>query len=565
MKQDNEVFVPENSGNPSEAQVPDAIELMAEEVPVGMTDRSADEAEIETFPEIPIEEMTENPVYAVEMRGISKSFGSLKALDDVDLCVRKGSIHALLGENGAGKSTLMKILYGLYTKDSGTIKIMGETCEIKNPKQAIEYGIGMVHQHFMLVENMTIAENIVLGSELTKSFGRLDRELMNRTIQEFGEQYGLEVDPQEIIMDVSVATQQRVEILKALYRGADILILDEPTAVLTPQEIDNLIETMHRLVEGGKTIIIITHKLKEIMASSEYCTIIRRGKVVDTVRVDAVTEKDLASMMVGREVMFTTDKKPATPGETVMEIRDLTVKDNRGIEKVKELSLHVSRGEILAIAGIDGNGQTELIEAITGLRKVESGEIIVNDYHIENGLPIDTHNAGIRTIHEDRHKRGLVLDFQVGENLILESYKDKGFSGKGNLLSWKKINEYANDQINKFDIRPCGCATQRANELSGGNQQKVIIARAVEQDPDLLLACQPTRGLDVGAIEFVRNALIEQRDQGRAVLLISYELDEVLDLADRINVIYDGQIVADLDPKETDEQAIGLLMAGGTQ
>ena len=336
----------------------------------------------------------------------------------------------------------------------------------------------MVHQHFMLVENMTIAENIVLGSELTKSFGRLDRELMNRTIQEFGEQYGLEVDPQEIIMDVSVATQQRVEILKALYRGADILILDEPTAVLTPQEIDNLIETMHRLVEGGKTIIIITHKLKEIMASSEYCTIIRRGKVVDTVRVDAVTEKDLASMMVGREVMFTTDKKPATPGETVMEIRDLTVKDNRGIEKVKELSLHVSRGEILAIAGIDGNGQTDLIEAITGLRKVESGEIIVNDYHIENGLPIDTHNAGIRTIHEDRHKRGLVLDFQVGENLILESYKDKGFSGKGNLFSWKKVNEYANDQINKFDIRPCGCATQRANELSGGNQQKVKIGRA---------------------------------------------------------------------------------------
>ncbi len=503
--------------------------------------------------------------YAVEMYGISKSFGTLKALDDVDLVVRKGTIHALLGENGAGKSTLMKILYGLYTKDAGEIRIMGQPQDIKNPKQAIEQGIGMVHQHFMLVENMTIAENIVLGSEVTKSFGRLDRERMNRSIREFGEQYGLEVDPQEIIMDVSVATQQRVEILKALYRGADILILDEPTAVLTPQEIDNLIVTMQRLVKSGKTVIIITHKLKEIMASSEYCTIIRRGKVVDTVRVEDVTEKDLASKMVGREVMLKIDKKKATPGEVIMEIQDLTVKDNRGLEKVKDLSLHVRRGEILAIAGVDGNGQTELIEAITGLRKVESGEIVVNGRHIENGLPIDAHRAGIRTIHEDRHKRGLVLDFQVGENLILESYKQERFKGKFGLLSWNKITDYANSQIDRFDIRPAGCALQRANELSGGNQQKVIVARTVEQEPDLLLACQPTRGLDVGAIEYVRNALVQQRDQGRAVLLISYELDEVLDIADRINVIYNGRIVADLDPEETDEQAVGLLMAGGSQ
>lgn len=502
--------------------------------------------------------------FAVEMYDISKSFGTLKALDRVDLTVRKGTIHALLGENGAGKSTLMKILYGLYTKDSGEIKIMGESCDIKNPKQAIEHGIGMVHQHFMLVENMTIAENIVLGSEVTKSLGRLDRELMNKTIRDFGEQYGLEVDPQELIMDVSVATQQRVEILKALYRGADILILDEPTAVLTPQEIDNLIVTMRRLVESGKTVIIITHKLKEIMASSDFCTIIRRGKVVDTVRVDQATEKELASKMVGREVMLTTDKTKAEPGETVMEIRDLTVKDNRGIEKVKHLSLHVRRGEILAIAGVDGNGQTELIDAMTGLRKVEAGEIIVNGQHIENGLPLDTHRAGIRTIHEDRHKRGLVLDFQVGENLILESYKQKRFRGKCGLLSWKKINQYADGQIEKFDIRPAGCTLQKAEELSGGNQQKIIVARTVEQEPDLLLACQPTRGLDVGAIEYVREALVAQRDQGRAVLLISYELDEVMDIADRINVIYDGQIVADLDPEQTDEQAIGLLMAGGT-
>ncbi len=501
---------------------------------------------------------------AVRMVGISKSFGTLKALDHVDLTVRKGTIHALLGENGAGKSTLMKILYGLYTKDEGEIEIMGEPCEIKNPKQAIAQGIGMVHQHFMLVENMTIAENIVLGSEVTKSLGRLDREKMIHTIREFGEQYGLEVDPEAVIMDVSVATQQRVEILKALYRGADILILDEPTAVLTPQEIDNLIVTMKRLVAGGKTVIIITHKLKEIMASSEYCTIIRRGKVVDTVRVENVTEKELASMMVGREVMLTTDKEKAAPAETVMEINHLTVKDSRGIEKVRDLSLYIKRGEILAIAGVDGNGQTELIEAITGLRKSESGEIIVNGQHVENGLPSDTHKAGIRTIHEDRHKRGLVLDFQVGENLILEAYKRKQFSGRSKLLSWKKINRYGKGQIDRFDIRPGECVTQRAKELSGGNQQKVIIARVVEQEPDLLIACQPTRGLDVGAIEFVRNALVEQRDEGRAVLLISYELDEVLDLADRINVIYNGQIVADLDPEQTDEQAIGLLMAGGT-
>lgn len=509
-------------------------------------------------------EQANNSALAVEMSGISKSFGSFKALDNVDFSVRKGTIHALLGENGAGKSTLMKILYGLYTKDAGEIRIKGEPCEIKNPKQAIGQGIGMVHQHFMLVENMTIAENIVLGNEVTKSFDRLDQELMNRTILEFGEQYGLEVDPEALIMDVSVATQQRVEILKALYRDADILILDEPTAVLTPQEIDSLILTMRRLVEAGKTVIIITHKLKEIMASSDYCTIIRRGRVIDTVKVQDVTEKDLANMMVGREVMLTTDKEEAKPGEVIMEIRNLTVKDNRGIEKVRDLSLTVRKGEILAIAGVDGNGQTELIEAVTGLRKTENGEILVNGRHIENGLPLDSHRAGIRTIHEDRHKRGLVLDFQVGENLILESYKRSRFSGLFRFLSWRKINDYSNNQIDRFDIRPAGCAMQKAKELSGGNQQKVIIARTVEQEPDLLLACQPTRGLDVGAIEFVRNALVEQRDQGRAVLLISYELDEVFDLADRINVIYNGQIVADLLPQETDEQSIGLLMAGGT-
>jgi ABC-type uncharacterized transport system ATPase subunit len=503
--------------------------------------------------------------YAVEMIGISKSFGHFKALDNVDLRVRTGTIHALLGENGAGKSTLMKILYGLYSGDAGEIKIDGETVDMRNPKQAISHGIGMVHQHFMLVENMTIAENIVLGSEPTKSLGRLDHALMNDMIRDFGKQYGLEVDPEEVIMDVSVATQQRVEILKALFRGVDILILDEPTAVLTPQEIDSLIVTMRSLVADGKTIIIITHKLKEIMAAADDCTVIRRGKLVGTVRVSDVTEKDLASMMVGREVKLTTAKDKAKPGEKVMEIRNLTVKDARGIPQVRDLSMHVRRGEILAIAGVDGNGQTELIEAITGLRKSESGEILVNGVDIANGMPIDTHNAGIKTIHEDRHKRGLVLEFNVGENLILETCKEKRFSGRGPFISWKKVDDYAERLIEEFDIRPADCSMQPVRELSGGNQQKVIVARTVEQEPDLLIACQPTRGLDVGAIEFVRSALVEQRDQGRAVLLVSFELDEVLDIADRINVIYNGSMVADLDPEETDEQAIGLLMAGGGQ
>ena len=503
-----------------------------------------------------------NVEYAVEMSGITKFFATTRALSNVDLKVKKGSIHALLGENGAGKSTLMKILYGLHNADSGTIKVNGTEQKIKTPKEAINLGIGMVHQHFMLVENFTITENIILGNEITQAMGVLDYKEADKKISDLGEKYGLEVEPQAKIQDISVAAQQRVEILKALYRGADILILDEPTAVLTPQEVDKLILTMHRLVEDGKTIIIITHKLREIKEVAEFCTIIRRGELIDTVVVDKVSKNDLASMMVGREVNLTTARDPAKAGETILDIKNLSIFDRRGVEKVKNLSMHVKRGEIVAIAGVDGNGQTELIEGITGLAKVKAGSVLMKGQDITNQRPLEIHDAGIYTIHEDRQKRGLVLDFNVAENLILESSYKEPFSKKG-ILQWKNINQNADTLVKKYDIRPANCSNLRAVGLSGGNQQKVIIAREVEEGPDLLIACQPTRGLDVGAIEFVRRTLVDQRDKGKAVLLVSLELDEVFDLADRINVIYDGQIVADLLPDQTNDQEVGLYMAGG--
>ncbi|HHU12603.1 MAG TPA: ABC transporter ATP-binding protein [Clostridiaceae bacterium] len=502
------------------------------------------------------------PRYAVEMNGIFKSFAKVKALEDVDLKVRPGTIHALLGENGAGKSTLMKILYGLYNADKGEILINGKSVQIRNPRAAIDLGIGMVHQHFMLVDNFTIAENIVLGHEVTRGFGVLNQDLANKNIAELGHKYGLDVDPKALIQDVSVATQQRVEILKALYRGIDILILDEPTAVLTPQEITSLIDTMHRLVEDGKTIIIITHKLKEIKAVAEYCTVIRRGKLIDTVLVDEVSQSDLANMMVGREVKLTTDKGERSIGDLVLSVSNLHVRDRRGVLKVHDLSLHLREGEILAIAGVDGNGQTELIDAITGLAQAESGQILMRGTDITNKQPRDVHEAGIRTIHEDRQKRGLVLDFTVAEDLVLETYDQAPYSRRG-VLKWPVIHEHAADQIKRFDIRPKESARQKVRDLSGGNQQKVIVAREIHQNPSLLIACQPTRGLDVGAIEFVRKALVEQSTEGKAILLVSLELDEVFDLADRINVIYNGKIVADLNPAETNEQQVGLLMAGG--
>lgn len=501
--------------------------------------------------------------YAVEMLGITKIFPRVTALDNVNLRVKKGSVHALLGENGAGKSTLMKILYGLYDQDAGEIKINGKTAVIKNPKDALNQGIGMVHQHFMLVENFTVGENIVLGNEITKGSQRLDFNSTDKIITDLGKKFGLEVNPKDYIQDVPVATQQRVEILKSLYRGVDILILDEPTAVLTPQEIDDFFVTLRHLVEDGKTIIIITHKLKEIKAVAEYCTVLRQGKEVGTVKVADVTENQLASMMVGYDIDLDVDKAPAKVEEEVINVNNLTVKDSRGVYVVKDFSFNVRKGEIVAIAGVSGNGQSELIEAITGLMPAEKGEVKINGKNITNQNPYHVREAGIATIHEDRHKRGLVLDFTVAENFILESYDQDRFSQNG-ILKWPKIFKYADEKIEEFDIRPRNSSKIKARNLSGGNQQKVIIAREIDQNPELLIACQPTRGLDVGAIHSVYEALISQRNLGKAILLVSLELEEVFALSDRIIVIYDGKNVAELDPKETSDQEIGLLMAGGT-
>lgn len=502
--------------------------------------------------------------YAVQMKNITKNFGDCRALDDVSIEIKKGTIHAVLGENGAGKTTLMNILYGLYQADKGEVYINGKRINMKNPNIAIENKIGMVHQHFMLVENFTVSQNIILGKEVVSCCGILDMKKAKEEIDKIVEKYGLKVDKDAKIADISVGMQQRVEILKTLYRGADILILDEPTAVLTPQEIKDLIEIMHRLIADGKTIIIITHKLKEIKASSDACTIIRRGKYIDTVDVKNITQTELADKMVGRNVKLVVEKTPAKPGKVIFEVEDLTVtsKVHKGINALKGLSLKIRKGEILGVAGVDGNGQKELVEAITCLSKVSSGVIKINGNKIQNTKPKNVIKNKISTIHEDRQKRGLVLDFSVAENVILERYKEYPYS-KAGILNYGEINKFAKEIISEYDVRPEDCVNMQIRELSGGNQQKVIIGREIANDPDLLIAVQPTRGLDVGAIEYVHKILVEQRDKGKAVLLISLELDEILSLADRIAVIYDGKIVGEFLQEEVNENTVGLLMAGG--
>ncbi len=480
----------------------------------------------------------------------------------MNLNVKKGSIHSLLGENGAGKSTLMNILYGLYQADEGEIFINGEKVDIKNPNVAIEHGIGMVHQHFMLVDDFTVTQNIVLGNEITSHMGIVDAKKARKKILDIVEKYGLEVDPDAKVSDISVGMQQRVEILKALYRGAELLILDEPTAVLTPQEIDDLISIMNNLAKDGKAIIIITHKLKEIKASSDICTIIRRGRYIDTLLVKGVTENELATLMVGHEVKLVVDKTPANAGEVVFEIKDLIVKNDRKLDAVKGLSLQVRKGEIVGIAGIDGNGQRELVEAINALTPVASGHITINGKPLENTSPRQVIDSGVSTIPEDRQKRGLVLDFSVNENCVLEQYRRTPFSKKGILLK-KEMEEFTKELIQEYDVRPEDCGPRRAGSLSGGNQQKVIIGREIAMDPDILIAVQPTRGLDVGAIETVHRTLIRERDKGKAVLLISFELDEVMNVSDTIAVIYDGKIQDTFKQGTVDENTIGLLMAGG--
>lgn len=503
--------------------------------------------------------------YAVQMRNITKNFGACRALDDVSIDIKKGSIHAILGENGAGKTTLMNILYGLYRADAGEIYINGQKIDMKNPNIAIENKIGMVHQHFMLVENFTVAQNIILGKEVVGVCGILDMKRAKEKIDVIVEKYGLKVDKDAKIEDISVGMQQRVEILKTLYRGADILILDEPTAVLTPQEIKDLIEIMQKLVADGKTIIIITHKLKEIKASSDMCTIIRRGQYIDTVSVNDVTHSELADKMVGRNVKLVVEKTPANPGNVIFEVENVVVpsKVHKGINALKGLSLKIRSGEILGIAGVDGNGQKELVEVITCLCKVKSGKIKINGREIQNTKPRNVIKNKISTIHEDRQRRGLVLDFSVAENVILEKYNERPYSN-GGLLNYREINKFADDIISEYDVRPEDCNKMQIRGLSGGNQQKVIIGREIANNPDLLIAVQPTRGLDVGAIEYVHKILVEQRDKGKAVLLISLELDEVLSVADRIAVIYDGKIVGEFAQNEVNENTIGLLMAGGS-
>ena len=507
--------------------------------------------------------MENNSAYAVQMKDITIRFGSYCALNKVRLDVKKGSVHAILGENGAGKTTLMNILYGLYQKDSGEISLYGKTEEIRTPSMAIAKGIGMVHQHFMLVENFTVTQNIILGMETVKGAGILDMRSARQEVEDIVKRYGLQVDPDALISDISVGMQQRVEILKALYRGAEILILDEPTAVLTPQEIDELIGIMKKLISDGKTIIIITHKLKEIKKSADYCTIIRRGEYVDTVAVKDVSQEELASMMVGRKVRLEVEKGPAKRGEVIFEVSDLDAMDERGVKVLKRLSIRVRGGEIFGIAGVDGNGQKELVEVITNLRKAESGTVKIHGREIQNTTTRNTMDSGISTIHEDRQKRGIIPDFTVADNVVLDTFRSGRFSSKG-ILNKKAIGEAAENLLKEYDVRPNGCKDLLIRGLSGGNQQKVIIGREIANDPDLLIAVQPTRGLDVGAIEYVHKTLIRERDKGKAILLISLELDEVLALADTIGVIYDGAVNAVLDRKEANEENIGLLMAGGT-
>lgn len=500
--------------------------------------------------------------HVIEMLNIRKEFGNFVANDNITLQLKKGEIHALLGENGAGKSTLMNVLFGLYQPEGGEIHVRGKEVKITDPNVANNLGIGMVHQHFMLVEDFSVTENIILGSEPTKG-GMISVKAAAKKVQELSELYNLNVDPHAKIEDISVGMQQRVEILKTLYRGAEILIFDEPTASLTPQEITELIQIMRRLIEEGKSIILITHKLKEIMDVSDRVTVIRKGVGIGTVITAETNPNDLAALMVGRQVEFTTIKGLASPTTNVLEIKDLVVDDYRGIEKVKGLNLHVRKGEIVGIAGIDGNGQSELIEAITGLRKSKSGQVFMNGIEITGSSPRKVTESGVGHIPQDRHKHGLILDFALGHNIALQTYYTSPNSKNG-FMDYSSISKKANEIIKKYDVRTQG-DHEPARALSGGNQQKAIIGREIDRDPDLLIAALPTRGLDVGAIEFIHQRLIEQRDKGKAVLLISFELDEVMNVSDRIAVIYDGQIVETLDPLQTNEQELGLLMAGQTK
>lgn len=497
----------------------------------------------------------------IEMRGITKIFPGVVANEKVDFDLRKGEIHVLLGENGAGKTTLMNVLYGLYRPEEGEILVNGKKANITGPSKAIELGIGMIHQHFMLVDIFTVTQNIILGNEPLKGV-TVDIKKGSKEVADLAKMYGFKIDPNAVVKDLTVGQQQKIEILKALYRKAEVLILDEPTAVLTPQEIDELEVILRNLTREGKSVILITHKLKEIMSMSDRVTILRRGKVTGMVNTSETSIPELAELMVGRKVKLTVDKEDKVPGEEILKIKDLTAKDSRNVQVLKGVNLCARRGEILGIAGVDGNGQKELVEVITGLYHADGGSVELKGENILNQTPDTIIRKGISNVPEDRHKRGLILDMPLYENAILGQHKNPKF-GKGAVLNYPAIREYTKGLIKSFDIRTPN-ESVNASTLSGGNQQKLIVAREISKDPDVLIATQPTRGLDVGAIEYIHKRLIQERDNDKAVILVSLELDEVMSLSDRIAVMYDGQIVATVDADKVNENQLGILMAGGS-
>ena len=501
--------------------------------------------------------------YAIEMLNITKRFPGIIANDNISLQLRKGEIHALLGENGAGKSTLMSVLFGLYQPEEGTIVKDGEVVKINDPNDANALGIGMVHQHFKLVECFTVLDNIIMGVEPVGHLGFLHKQEAREKVLALSKKYGLDVNPDAKIEDITVGMQQRTEILKMLYRENDILIFDEPTAVLTPQEIDELMQIMRNLAAEGKSILFISHKLAEIMAVADRCTVLRKGKYIGTVNTKDTTMEELSAMMVGRNVNFHVEKQPVTPGETVLEVRHMTVASKtHNNNAVKDVSFKVRRGEIVCIAGIDGNGQSELVYGLTGLEPLVSGEIILDGQDITKASIRKRSIAGMSHIPEDRHKHGLVLDYSLEYNMILQTYFESRFTNKMGFLRRKNIRSFSDRLIEEYDVRSGQGSVTIARSMSGGNQQKAIIARELDKQPEVLVAVQPTRGLDVGAIEFVHKQLVTQRDAGKAVLLISLELDEVMDVPDRILVMYEGEIVGELDPKKTTQEELGLYMAG---
>ena len=505
--------------------------------------------------------MENTPEYVIEMLHITKEFPGIRANDDITLQLRKGEIHALLGENGAGKSTLMSVLFGMYQPEEGEIRKNGEPVKINDPNDATALGIGMVHQHFKLVDVFTVLDNIILGAETTK-FGFIQRKEARKKVEELSERYGLKVDLDAKVEDISVGMQQRVEILKMLYRDNEILIFDEPTAVLTPQEIDELMNTMREFAKEGKSILFISHKLNEIMAVADRCTVLRKGKCIGTVNTADTNKQELSNMMVGRPVQLEVTKTPAKPGEAILTVENLSVpsKLHKG-DAVKGVSFEVRAGEIVCIAGIDGNGQTELIYGITGLEKTSGGSITLCGKNITKSSIHNKSAAGMSHIPEDRHKHGLILDFTLEQNMVLQRFKEKRFQNHG-FIRRDAVREYAEGLIEQFDVRSGQGPVTTARSMSGGNQQKAIIAREVDRNKPLLVAVQPTRGLDVGAIEYIHSQLVAQRDEGKAVLLVSLELDEVMSLSDRILVMYEGEIVGQLDPQKTNLQELGLYMSG---